>query len=155
MGQANQQVEPPPSPEVIQQNIELLFGELKDTSQIEKVNDPIIIISRNLSEEGSFTNIAEGFKANPTLLKCLYHPYFQTFIHHLLGLLIAELKNMLQSKMMVLVSRERFRRALNLANFLIFFTNESLIQTVNLLSIRSDLEPITKQLIKEYTKDGN
>ena len=46
--------EPPPTPEIIDRNIQLLFEESTETSKIEEVNQPIIIISRNLSQEGSF-----------------------------------------------------------------------------------------------------
>lgn len=40
-----------------------------------------------------------------------------------------------------------------MANFCIFFTNETLLQTINLLHIRSDLHPETQQLINQYTRD--
>ena len=72
----------------------------------------------------------------------------------MLGILIKELKSILESKMLILVSRERFRKALNIANFCIFLTNQNLIKTINLLSVRSDLDAQTKELVKEYCKDG-
>ena len=62
----------------------------------------------------------------------------------MLGILIKEIKSILSSKMLVLVDRERFRKALSIANFCIFLTNQNLIQTINLLNVRSDLDVQTK-----------
>ena len=54
MGQGNNKIQSPPSLEVVYQNVERLFGDLSEGSKVEQVNDPIITISRNMSELGSF-----------------------------------------------------------------------------------------------------
>lgn len=73
---------------MLNQNVEKLFGELVETSKAELVNEPIINISRNISEEGSFEQQEGLFRVNPLLLKCLYHPNFERTIKNLLVLLI-------------------------------------------------------------------
>lgn len=90
MGQASGSAkeEPAPTLEVVNDNIQLLFGEHWEAGKVELVNDPIIVISRNLSEGGSFEQKEEGFQVNPVLLKCVYHPAFEKTIKSLMGLLI-------------------------------------------------------------------
>ena len=57
MGQNNgaAKVEQPPTLEQINNNIEELFGRQFAADKVDSINEPIIIISRNLSEEGSFS----------------------------------------------------------------------------------------------------
>lgn len=77
----------PPTPEILNQSIETLFGELADSPKVELANEAIIKISRNLSEQGSFDQYEGQFKVNPILLKCLYHPNFEKTIKNLVTLL--------------------------------------------------------------------
>lgn len=90
MGQASGsgKEEPAPSLEAVNDNVDLLFGEYWEAARVELVNDPIIVISRNLSEGGSFEQKQEGFQVNPVLLKCVYHPAFEKTMKSLMGLLI-------------------------------------------------------------------
>lgn len=69
------------------QSIETLFGEAAESPKVELVNDAVIKISRNLSEEGSFGQHEGQFRVNPTLLKCVYHPNFEKTIKNLVTLL--------------------------------------------------------------------
>jgi len=78
----------------------------------------------------------------------LYHKQFEVVMQKLMVLLVNELSGILHSKLIALIPREKFRKCLNLANFCIYFIDENLIQTVNLLNIRSDLHPASRELIK-------
>lgn len=69
-------------------------------------------------------------------------------------LLMKELKSLLAAKVMALVPRETFRRGLQLANFVIYFTDESMLQNVNLLNVRTDLTPDTKEEIGRLVREG-
>lgn len=68
--------------------------------------------------------------------------------------LMKELKNLLSTRVMALVPRETFRKGLQLANFVIYFTDENLLQNVNLLNVRTDLTVETKQVIGSLVREG-
>lgn len=69
-------------------------------------------------------------------------------------LLMKELKNLLNARVMALVPREAFRKGLQLANFVIYFTDENLLQNVNLLNVRTDLTKDTKEEIGRLVREG-
>lgn len=88
MGQSKSgKVEVGPSVEIVNKNVELLFGDLSESNKIESLNNCIILISRNLTELGSFEQKETGFWVNPTLMKCFYHPNFEKTIKNMVTLL--------------------------------------------------------------------
>lgn len=72
----------------------------------------------------------------------------------LMQVLMKELTNLLNARVMALVPRETFRKGLQLANFCIYFTDENLLQNVNLLNVRTDLTVETKEEIGRLVREG-
>ena len=72
----------------------------------------------------------------------------------LMQVLMKELKNLLSARVMALVPRESFRKGLQLTNFVIYFTDENLLQNVNLLNVRTDLTADTKEEIGRLVREG-
>lgn len=64
-----------------------------------------------------------------------------------------ELKSLLSAKILALVPRDKFRKALQLANFCLYFTDEGLLQNIALLSVRSDLAPSTKEQVNIFAAE--
>ncbi len=68
--------------------------------------------------------------------------------------LIKEVKAILSAKVIALISRERFIKILHLTNFIIFLTDQNLIQNINLLNVRTDLGQTTKEIVNEFAKQN-
>ncbi len=67
---------------------------------------------------------------------------------------MGELRGLLSTKVLALIPRERFGRLLILANFIIFLADESMLQSINLLTVRTDLDPPTKEEVNRWAKEG-
>ena len=65
-----------------------------------------------------------------------------------------ELKSILSAKMILLIPREKFRKSFHLANFCIFFTDENLLQNINLLNVRTDFTRDTKDQVNTFAKEN-
>jgi hypothetical protein len=65
----------------------------------------LLVISRILSEEGSFEKRREGFYANPTLVRCVRQPLFQTGLAALLNILRTQINDIARSNFMVMIPR--------------------------------------------------
>jgi hypothetical protein len=72
----------------------------------------------------------------------------------MLEVLVGEVRGLLSTKVLALVPRERFGRLLTLANFVIFLADESMLQSINLLTVRTDLDPPTKEEVNRWAKEG-
>lgn len=67
---------------------------------------------------------------------------------------MGELRGLLSTKILALVPRERFGRLLSLANLVIFLSDENMLQSINLLTVRTDLDPATKEEVNRWAKEG-
>ena len=154
MGQGSQKpkVEELPAPEEVHRQIEELFGGDFAHFFPEIINPQLIGISRMLSEKGIFINTPEGLRVNEFLLACVYHPNFEEVIRRIFDLLVDEMRQISEARIMAMVPRERFRKCLNMSNFCLFFTDETNLQTIGTLQVRNDLHPDTAEKVREYTR---
>ena len=87
------------------------------------------------------------FYVNPILLKCVFNINFDLAIDRLMQLMASQIKFILQSKMMAVVPRQRFKKLLTLMGLVVYFIDQQLLKTLNFLNIRSDLHPESKYII--------
>ena len=87
------------------------------------------------------------FYVNPILLKCVFNINFDLAIDRLMQLMASQIKFILQSKMMAVVPRQRFKKLLTLMGLVVYFIDQQLLKTLNFLNIRSDLHPESKDII--------
>ena len=87
------------------------------------------------------------FYVNPILLKCVFNIHFDLAIDRLMQLMASQIKFILQSKMMAVVPRQRFKKLLTLMGLVVYFIDQQLLKTLNFLNIRSDLHPESKDII--------
>jgi len=85
------------------------------------------------------------------MIQIFYHKAFLFSMGKLINLLIDKLEEIGQ-RSLIMVQRDEWMFCLNLANFIIFFTDDKLIRMMETVSIRSDLSQNTQNFIQALEK---
>lgn len=80
------------------------------------------------------------------MVKIFYHEKFLFAMGKLINLLLDKLEENMR-KSLLMINKDEWKFCCNLANFIIFFTDDKLIRMIETVGVRSDLSEHTKAFI--------